>query len=264
VEIADYITTLRRRWRVVVAVVAAGLLVGAAVAWLTPRTYSASSRSFVTIGNSKDGSSTIVQESQFTLQRVKSYTELVSSPDVLQPVIDDLGLRTDVDDLRGRVSAKSPLNTVLLDVSAEDGDPKGAARIADAVARQLGNTIEDLEKPKNGASPVVVTLIEPASVPTTPAKPRPLLDLGLGLLLGLALGLALAVLRERLDSSVKTRQELRRLVDVPQLGSVPHERELRTRHVLAADRESAWAEQFRTIPRTCGSSTSTTPCASWS
>jgi len=247
VEIADYITTLRRRWRVVVAVVAAGLLVGAAVAWLTPRTYSASSRSFVTIGNAKDGSSTIVEESQFTLQRVKSYTELVSSPDVLQPVIDDLGLRTDVDDLRGRVSAKSPLNTVLLDVSAEDGDPKGAARIADAVARQLGNTIEDLEKPKNGDSPVVVTLIEPASVPTAPAKPRPLLDVGLGLLLGLALGLALAVLRERLDSSIKTREELRRLVDVPQLGAVPHERELRTRHLLAADRESAWAEQFRTI-----------------
>jgi receptor protein-tyrosine kinase len=145
------------------------------------------------------------------------------------------------------VSADSPLNTVLIDVTAEDGNARRAARISDAVARQLGTTIEDLEKPRSGASPVVVTLIQPATAPSNPASPRPRLDLGLGLLVGLALGLALAVLRERLDSTVKGRDELRRLVDVPQLGSVPFERGVRSRHVLASDPGSAWAEHFRTI-----------------
>jgi len=247
VDIAEYITTLRRRWRVVVAAVLAGLLAGAAVAWLTPRTYSASSRSFVTIGGEGDSGSSIVQESQFTLQRVKSYTELVSSPEVLRPVIDDLGLGVSVNQLRSRVSAKSPLNTVLLDITATDGNARRAARISDAVSRQLATTIENLEKPRNGQSPVVVTLIQTASVPTKPASPRPVLDLGLGLLVGLALGLAIAVLREKLDSTIKSRDDLRRLVDVPQLGAVPYERGLRSRRVLAADRESVWAEQFRTI-----------------
>ena len=245
-DIAEYITTLRRRWRVVVAAVLAGLLAGAAVAWLTPRTYSASSRSFVAIGG-EQGSSDIVQESQFTLQRVKSYTELVSSPQVLRPVIDDLSLGMSVDELRDRVSAESPLNTVLVDVTATDGNAERAARISDAVSRQLATTIGDLEKPRTGTSPVVVTLIQPATVPGTPASPRPVLDLALGLLVGLAVGLAIAVLREKLDSTVKNRDDLRRLVDVPQLGAVPYERGLRNRHVLAADRESAWAEHFRTI-----------------
>jgi capsular exopolysaccharide synthesis family protein len=247
VDIAEYVTTLRRRWRVIVAAVLAGLLVGAAFAWLTPRTYTASARTFVTIGADRNGDSTIVQESQFTLDRVKSYTQLVSSPQVLRPVIDDLRLSDSVSALRSRVSADSPLNTVLIDVTASDGNAERSARIADAVARQLGVTIEDLEKPRSGTSPVNVTLIEPASVPSTPASPRPALDLGLGLLVGLAAGLALAVLRERLDSTVKSRDDLRRLVDVPQLGSVPIERALRTRHVLAADHSSPWAEHFRTI-----------------
>ena len=160
-DIAEYITTLRRRWRVVLAVVLVGLLAGAAVATLTPRTYSASSRSFVTLGGDS-GSSTIVQESQFTLQRVKSYTELVSSPEVLRPVIDDLGLNMSVNDLRGRVSAKSPLNTVLIDVTATDGNARRAARISDAVSRQLASTIESLEKPRSGTSPVELS----------PGKPR--------------------------------------------------------------------------------------------
>jgi capsular exopolysaccharide synthesis family protein len=247
VDIAEYITTLRRRWRIVLAAVLAGLLAGAAVAWLTPRSYTASSRSFVTIGSDQGGTSTIAQDAQFTLQRVKSYTELVSSPEVLRPVIDDLGLGMSVNDLSDKVSAKSPLNTVLIDVTATDGSARRAARISDAVSRQLARTIGDLEKPRTGTSPVVVSLIKPASVPSTPASPRPLLDLGLGLLVGLAVGLAVAVLRERLDSTIKSRDDLRRLVDVPQLGAVPYERGLRNRHVLAADRESAWAEHFRTI-----------------
>jgi succinoglycan biosynthesis transport protein ExoP len=244
---AEYITTLRRRWRVVLAVVLAGLLAGAAVAWLTPRSYTASSRSFVTVGGDAGRSTDIVQDSQFTLQRVKSYTKLVSSPQVLQPVIDDLGLGMSVNELRHKVSAESPLNTVLLDVTATDGNAQRAARIADAVSRQLATTIGGLEKPRTGTSPVVVTLVEPATVPSSPASPRPVLDLGLGLLVGLAVGLAIAVLREKLDSTVKNRDDLRQLVDVPQLGAVPFERRLGKRHVLAADRESPWAEHFRTI-----------------
>ena len=245
-DIAEYVTTLRRRWPIVAATVLAGLLVSAVMVWQTPRTYTASARSFVTIGSS-DGSSTIVQQSQFTLERVKSYTQLVSSPDVLQPVIDDLGMRESVDDLRSQVSAKTPLNTVLLDVTAEAGSAGSAARIADAVSRQLGDTVKRLEKPAKGSSPVVVTLIEPAAVPSAPASPRPPLYLGLGLLIGLALGLALAVLRDRLDSTVRTEEDLRRAVDVPQLGTIAYDRGLRRRHLPAADRDSPSAEQFRTL-----------------
>ena len=43
-DIAEYVTTLRRRWPIVAATVLAGLLVSAVIVWQTPRTYTASAR----------------------------------------------------------------------------------------------------------------------------------------------------------------------------------------------------------------------------
>jgi capsular exopolysaccharide synthesis family protein len=65
------------------------------------------------------------------------------------------------------------------------------------------------------------TLVEPARAPRLPVAPRVLLILALGLILGLGLGFGLALLKERLDDSVRGEDDVLRLTDAPVLGSVP-------------------------------------------
>ena len=65
-------------------------------------------------------------------------------------------------------------------------------------------------------------LVTPAAVPTSPVEPKPLRTGVLAVLLGLVLGLGLAFLRELLDDSVKSKDDLERVAPgVPVLGLIP-------------------------------------------
>src|SRR5208337_3028151 len=66
-----------------------------------------------------------------------------------------------------------------------------------------------------------VRIVDAAQVPKGPVKPRVALNLTLGLVLGLAFGVGLAFLQEYLDNTLKTPDEVERLLRLPSLGLLP-------------------------------------------
>lgn len=66
-----------------------------------------------------------------------------------------------------------------------------------------------------------VRVLERATVPNVPIRPRPVQNLMLGLLLGLGAGIALAFAIEALDNTLKTQQDVEQLLGTPVLGLVP-------------------------------------------
>ena len=66
-----------------------------------------------------------------------------------------------------------------------------------------------------------ISIVEPAVLPIKKYRPRPKINLLLGLLSGLILGLAFAFLREALDKSVKSTDDLERITGLPILGMIP-------------------------------------------
>jgi len=77
---------------------------------LATPTYQAKSQVFVSVSTG-DSTSDLLQGSNFTQNQVTSYTDIVTSPRVLIPVIAQLGLPTTSDQLAGSITADSPLNT---------------------------------------------------------------------------------------------------------------------------------------------------------
>ncbi|MDP3894953.1 polysaccharide biosynthesis tyrosine autokinase [Nocardioides sp.] len=247
---AEYFVVLQRRWRVWISGLVLGLLCGVGAIATAETLYTATATSFVTVAERVDssGQGEIFQGSQFAVQRVKSYAPLAKSPDVLGPVIDELGLDVTERELAKRVSVTSAPETVLLDVSVEDRDPVRAALTADAISQRLGTVIEDLETARDGGpSNVRVSLARPADVPVNPSSPRVLLNLVLGGATGLALGLVGAVLRHHLDTRVKTQDGVRALTDMSPLGATLYERSAAKRPLVALDWRSASAERYRTV-----------------
>lgn len=248
-DLQDYLRVLRKRWRLVVACVLIALGAAAAVTYQMKPSYSTTAQLYVSTRNSAGDIAGAYQGQLFSQAGVQSYTEIVSSPQVLDPVISSLGLQTTASQLAHRITASSPLNTVLIDVTVSDPSPAQAQAIANAAATQLARVIEQLETPASGgASPVKATVVQPATRPTAPVSPRKKLNLGLGLLVGLAIGIGGAVLRETVDRSVKTPDEMHELTDAPTVGLIGYDPEI-SRHPLAviSAPHSMVSESFRAL-----------------
>ncbi len=132
-----YYRVVRTRWRAIaavtllmVALVALVALAALLTLW-SPKTYQARTQLFVSTSGGQD-STQLLQGNTFTQQRVKSYADLITTPKVLDPVIKDLGLTYNADELGANIPASVPLDTVLIDVLVSDRDPEQAARIASA------------------------------------------------------------------------------------------------------------------------------------
>ncbi|WP_109505953.1 polysaccharide biosynthesis tyrosine autokinase [Nocardioides speluncae] len=247
--LASLVRTLRKRWLMVVALAVAGVLAAAGATALMPKEYAATSTSFVSLTSRGQGGADLYQNSQFTLTRVGSYPEMVHSPEVLEPVIGDLGLKLTPQQLRPKVTAVNPTGTILLKVQVINTSPELATELANAIADRLGDLIEETETPAaaGAKSPVKVTNVIPARVPTGPASPRPALNLTFGLLLGLALGVAAAVLRERLDTRVRSAADIETRTGSSPLGVIRKDPTLRRRPLVTMTQTGATVEDFRSI-----------------
>ncbi len=95
------------------------------------------------------------------------------------------------------------------------------------------------------------TVIAPSTIPSSPSSPRIRLLSALALLSGLALGIAVAVLRERLDDRISSREELEEVVGAPTLAIVPKvgdwKKRSATEVVTLAAPKSPPSEAYRTI-----------------
>jgi capsular exopolysaccharide synthesis family protein len=94
-------------------------------------------------------------------------------------------------------------------------------------------------------------LVLPAQLPVTPVSPDPILNAAVGLAIGLLLGIGLAFLRERLDDSLRGRNDLEQHVGAPVLAVIPRVPGWRNKHdarlVVRDQPKGAVAEAYRTL-----------------
>ena len=66
-----------------------------------------------------------------------------------------------------------------------------------------------------------VSVIEDASVPRTPVRPRKTINLAISVLVGLVVGVGVALVIEYFDTTVKTPDDVERYLGLPVIGIVP-------------------------------------------
>ena len=244
----EYWIIVRKRWSVIVSTIVIALFVGAIyVLFITP-TYSSTARLFVST-ESTTSTSDLLQGSNFTQQRVKSYADIANSPKVLDPVIRDLGLHEIAEDLPKRISSNVPLNTVIIEITVEDESPVRAAAITNRVSQSLIAAVAEIEQPGDGAStPVKVTVIQEGQIPPFPDNPKPLLDMVIALFGGLVLGLGVAILIENLDLRIRNHGDIDSLSTASVLGGIGFDEDATSNPLIVHTKpKSTRAEAFRQL-----------------
>jgi polysaccharide biosynthesis transport protein len=188
-------------------------------------------------------------------------------------------------EVRSKIETEAEGQADILAVKATDTDPRFAATLANAFAREYIVLRRDADRAKVRQALRLVEesanrltsaergtqrgrllreraeqlktiaalqtgnaeLAQPARVPSSPASPKPIRNTALGALFGLLLGLGLALLLDRLDRRVRDPKEVEEVFQRPILATVPESRELVVGGPHAVDRPVPEAEAFRML-----------------
>ena len=159
--LADYVRVLRTRVTLWVTFVVLGVIAAGLFNYFATVRYTAVATSFVAVTVVDPASPDNFQNSQFAVQRVKSYARLLTGEDLAERVIGRLDLPDTADEFRERIDVTVESDTVLIDVTVSDTSPARARDVAAALGREFAATVEALEPHvASGSSPVRVTVTD--------------------------------------------------------------------------------------------------------
>lgn len=244
----DYLKTLRRRW----LVIAACTLSAAAVMWvITP----ASSDTTQKVGSYTATATLLVgsaqpDETSISMARIPLY---LTTGEVPKRAAEAVGYDGDPALLASELTVTPDYQALAVTVSATASDGRQAAAVANAFAEETVAFFAEKKRPGTGNVRLSV-LQEATPIPNQSSRggfvvppgrgPRTALAAALGLLAGLALALVL----DRLDSRLRTRDEIHAALRMPIIAEVPRlPRSQRARHaVLGAENPlTIYADGYR-------------------
>jgi capsular polysaccharide biosynthesis protein len=216
ISLKELLETIRKRLLLIVLITITAVLVSGLVSYffLTP-IYQASTQILVNQTKS-DQSVYSPSDVQTNLQLINTYNVIIKSPAILDKVAADLNVGLTSQQLNGEIAVASQTNSQVINLSVQDRDPNRAAQIANKTADVFKSEISNIMKVDN----VSILAKATAADHQSPIKPKPSLNMAIALVVGLMAGVGIALLIEYFDNTVKTEQDIERLLELPVLGVI--------------------------------------------
>ena len=147
---------------------------------------------------------------------VPTYAQVATSQSVLGSVIHTERLTLTELQLAHHVVATPVPNTALVTLAVTSPNPLWSSRVANAVANATVRSINRVTQQRD------LEVVDPGTTPTVPVSPKTKTNVAIALVLGLMVGGGLAFLLEYLDDSLKTEDDVKRVLDLPVLTLVPN------------------------------------------
>ena len=206
--INDFLHSFKRMWIVVLLIIAivAGAFYYRSASSYSPR-YTAEATVSVELVNGG------AYANSNTAEQMGLIFPYILTSGVLSDVISaDLGMRS----VPGSISAKSIKGTNLLTITVSSYDPQLAYKVLQSVLKNYPEVALYV------VGQTVLTVVDDSGVPTDTGKTAVVRgSLKKGLLVGAAIGAGLVILRAITLRTVRSESELRSLVNVPYLGTLP-------------------------------------------
>ena len=217
----EYLSTLKRHWALIIVLA----LLGGGASYLyslTVETQYRAQADVMVVPTRGDTPAELAQGANYVASLAQTYTLLTVSPEVLDPVIDDLGLEMSAAQLKRSVDVQVPMDTFVIQIGVTSADGEQSRIIADAIAAQLADTVPRVSPADQSGEPSVrITTIADASTPKYPISPNVRKNGLIGVAIGAALGVVVALYRRRYLSRVTSSEDIANITDLGVLGEIP-------------------------------------------
>lgn len=216
VSLKELFQTLRKRIGLIISITLIAMIISGVVSYfvITPE-YKSSTQ--ILVNQAKDNESIYSQnEVQTNIQLINTYSVIIKSAAILNDVRNDLELDMSVSALNNKITVESAQNSQVMTISVIDSNPALALEIANKTAEVFEKQIKNLMKVDN----VNILPLADDQENQSPVSPNPPLNIAIAAILGLIIGIGLAFLLEYLDNTVKTEQDIEKLLDLPVLGAI--------------------------------------------
>ena len=147
---------------------------------------------------------------------VDTYIVILENDQVLQEVCGRLSQTMTVEGLKNVISMESVNDTEVLQISAETTNAEFSAEICNTIAEVAPNVLQRVVKAGS------VEIIGKATPATKKSSPSVVKNSVIGAFIGLIVMIIAALTAETLDTTVKGEEDIKRRLDIPVLGEIPH------------------------------------------
>lgn len=210
---------IKKSWIILLVLTVVATALGYCVsAYFIQKEYEATAMIIVsTTAQNSEKNSTIMTSSDYDLNTklVNSYSVICKSDRVLAQVRDRLGIKIEMDQLSKKINVSSKQETDIISISATDTNPRMAQSMTNTLVDVFKSEVAEIMKMDN------VQVIDYAALPYKPVRPNVIINTAAAGLIGLVLSLITAVLRFRLDDTIKESDLITDILGLPVIGNVP-------------------------------------------
>ncbi|WOS95492.1 YveK family protein [Nosocomiicoccus massiliensis] len=165
--------------------------------------------------NQKETQNTMLtQQVQSNLQLIKTYSEIIKSPRILDEVSNRLDNRYTTTEIQNMLNISSQSDSQVLNISVKSEHSELSNTIANTVAEVFSEDVENIMNVDN------VSILSVAEGNGEQVEPRTLVNVAVGMFVGFILAALIIFLKEVLDKRIKNEDDVAEYLDLPVLGSI--------------------------------------------
>ena len=220
IRIEDIIYALKKRWLMILSVTLIFTLAAAGLSFfvIKPK-YEAKVKVFIGKEETKGNASNYDNNDIAMYQKLmKTYAEVIKTKDATKGALDKIGQATTQSNVSRVLSglAVSPgADTQIMEVKYTTTDKSEILPVLNSITEMFIDNSEELIPNGN------VQIIERAEAPENPVSPNKVLNTIIGFMLGMMIAIGIAFLLEYMDNTVRSKDDLEKLLDIPVLGNIP-------------------------------------------
>ena len=217
IDIFEFVFTILRGWKIILATIAVTFMIGIAFIVMRLPLYEASVKLIISGNDVYSGR--LLDESSLSLNQrlVTTYASVAKSRTVMRDVIGKLDLKTDPKTLARNINVQTVEDTEFINIYYKDTDPKRAALVANEISKSFMIYIKELMKFDN------LKIAESAEVPKYPDGLGNFSIAIFSVILGACIGGAIVFVLESFHNKLKKPEDVEKIMECPVIGTIPDE-----------------------------------------
>ncbi|UXR37136.1 Wzz/FepE/Etk N-terminal domain-containing protein [Staphylococcus simulans] len=213
IDLNKLIKILKKNLKILITLPVITLVIGVLLSVLVFKPEYESSTQILVNQKEHDGDM-MAQQVQSNLQLVKTYSDIIKSPRILDEVSKQLKGKHSAKELSSMLTVDNQAESQIMNINVRSGNEKDAQNVANKITKVFSDEASQIMNIDN------VSILSKAEQ-AKKVSPKPVQNAIVAFLLGIIISLVIIFLKETLDKRIKTEEDVEEILNLPVLGSIP-------------------------------------------